>query len=278
MVLTSFPRQVPFWTQSLLEMSNSLWQPVDAELIQSKSNEDIPGLRKAALKDDKTSSIWASVRYYDASGRVNTKFDYQLPGFDVPVAQRIKKKRRKEEVELVEEELLVHRIRLSPNATQRATLKQWFGAARRVYNNVIASIQKNAKDANQKTLRLKFVHDSAFEVDNKWMLSVPYDVRDGALQDALQAFKTGIKLKKEKGKAFRLHFRSKKAPSESVYLCSRGVRATDDGKSVQLYPRKSNFGKIKTTEPIAPPTHDCRLQRTLKFFQSPSFGVQSLMR
>lgn len=170
--------------------------------------------------------------------------------------KKAKKKVRKKEDPVKEaEDLLVRKIRLLATAKQRATLKRWMGAARWVYNHVVVHVQAGGA-ANQKTLRPLFVHNAAFVKENTWMLDVPYDIRDGALQDALAAFKNG----KEKQKAnpyfkFNLKFRSKKDPTESIYVCSRAF------KKESIYPQ-FELGKLRYAEELPKVEHDCRLQRT----------------
>jgi putative transposase len=175
---------------------------------------------------------------------------------DEPQAKKAKKKvRKKEEPAKDSEDLLVRKIRILATAEQRTTLKRWMGAARWVYNRVVAHLQSGGA-ANKSTLRPLYVHNAAFSQDNSWMLDVPYDVRDGALEDALVAFKTGMKKKKSiRNFTFKLKFRSKKNPSESMYVCSRAF------KKGTIYPQ-FGLGDLRFAEQLPRIEHDCRLQRT----------------
>jgi hypothetical protein len=88
----------------------------------------------------------------------------------------------------VAEDLQVEKIKMKTTAEQRVELKKWFGAARYVYNQVVAYIQtlpvapdlENSKEVNKlmKDLRDRFVCDDACS-DKPWLLAVPYGIRDG---------------------------------------------------------------------------------------------------
>jgi hypothetical protein len=245
----------PFWNADVAATSALLWQATDDNLVAHQ--RALPGIRAHGER-----SMWCSVKTYDALTPINDEFSCDPKKCVEPPAKKFKKKRKKDEPQVEQEELLVRKIRLAPSAAQKAVLRQWVGAARRVYNNVIEHVKKDHKAANQKTLRPLFVHNAAYSTENNsWMLQVPYDVRDGALQDALAAIKNARNLKHEKGIASSLKFRSKKKSlSESIYLCKRNVERRGDNE-VEFY-KRFNLGKMRAKEDLPKSfDHDLRLQR-----------------
>lgn len=218
------------------------------------SPERIPGLTNALGQD----SSWIVVTRSRANPDVpRGRASYDLKKHDdgPPRKKARKKVRKKNDPVKEEDDLIVRKVRIGAKPQQRAKLKQWMGAARWVYNRVVHHLQNYGNSA-LKELRQKFVHNAAFEKEHTWMLDVPYDVRDGALQDAVTAYKTGKKKQKENPNfKFTLKFRSKKATSESIYVCSRAF------KEGTIY-KKFGLGQLSYLEDLPAIQHDCRLQRT----------------
>lgn len=227
----------------------------------------------AGLLREGKSATWCAVRQWvTQQGKAAVTFS-TAPN-EPPVMKRKKAFQQEKEADSVR----VRKIRLLATADQRAWLKRWVGAGRWVYNHVVAEFKrlsaelKRMREAGEddpkavatvtsgfalNSLRAKFAAKSAFKKDNKWMLDVPYDVRDGALLDAVRARKECLKkAKADPTFRFQLKYRSKKAPSESIYVCSRAFsRGT-------MYP-KFELGELRWAEKLPPViAHDCRLQRT----------------
>lgn len=247
---------MPFWNASIAEMSTQLWQPLESELHED--NSDLPGLRKKSEGRGKAS--WSTTRIRKSKTATVQTFTYKV---NEQIERPLKKKkvRKKNEKETDAQDLLTRKVKLLPNEEQRVCLKKLFGAARFVYNKAIKHIHdlrkpgivssKVTSDVNVKpddedevkvtdginsikpeginlnNMRKLYTHNVAYESQDTWMKSVPYDIRDGALQDALQAYTNGKKLWKEKKLPYQLKFRSKKAPSESIYICSRAVKVNE---------------------------------------------------
>lgn len=245
--------QKPFWNAEIAAASEMLWQPVDGELVEH--HRALPGVRAHGQR-----STWCSVVTFDSRKPVADRFSFNPSKSSEPEVKRLKKKRKKDAPDVEAEALLTKKIRLGPDANQRVKLKQWVGAARWVYNKVIGHIKATPSEANLTTLRKVYVHNAAYQNENQWMLKIPYDVRDGALQDALTAHKNARKLAKEKGIKSELKYRSKKAPSESIYLCARNVKRRAKNE-IEAY-EKFKLGRIKTKEELPGEfEHDLRLQR-----------------
>ena len=157
-----------------------------------------------------------------------------------------------------------HKIRLSPNIEQRAILRKWFGTARMVWNDGVAlsrrSDRKTWSDAF-KSYRQGW-RNKGLDVDRAWAKEIPGDIRDGAVLDVQKAVKSNLAKKKttpgtcrafffqkghltSPGHKFQLHFKGRKQPSSSLYICKRNVTIHEENgkKSVILY-RNSTLGKL----------------------------------
>lgn len=167
-------------------------------------------------------TTWVAVRHWASASQIDVELSSAIEKEEAKRKQ--KRKRRKTDPVKFVEDLLVSKIKLSPNAEQRTVLKRWIGAARFVYNKVIQHFRSGQQPNDQKSLRQLYVHKNAYANANTWMNDVPYDIRDGALQDAWKAKQNAFQSYRKTGRMPTLHFRSKKDPSESVYICYRGVK------------------------------------------------------
>lgn len=168
-------------------------------------------------------TTWVDVRHWASASQIDVDFTCAIEKEEPK--RRLKRKRKRTDPDEFVEDLLVSKVKLSPNAEQRTVLKRWIGAARFVYNKVIEHFRSRRQPCDQKTLRQLYVHNAAYaNTEAEWMLDVPYDIRDGALQDALKARQNAFLSFEKTGRMPTLNFRSKKDPSESVYLCFRNIK------------------------------------------------------
>ena len=108
-------------------------------------------------------------------------------------AKKRKLKRIKDEEKKVGLEipaLRARKIRLYSSKEQEKTLKQWMGTARHTYNSAKVWYEKYPDRRDKKTMRLHLLN--AENVEN-WQKEVPYLIRDGALEEPLQALKVNFK-------------------------------------------------------------------------------------
>jgi hypothetical protein len=104
-------------------------------------------------------------------------------------------------------------IRLYCNKSQRENLNKWFGTARWTYNQVIASLRASPRDISKyavvKELRKDFVnnknsnHEENF-ADKPWVTKAPYDVRDAALNDVVNAYTSNLAKEDKKSEETQL--------------------------------------------------------------------------
>ena len=97
---------------------------------------------------------------------------------------------KKAAVAAVKAGTVARRVVLFPTKEQKHQLQKAFEACRWVYNKCVEALNANKKTAI-KALRERFVNKAAWgricsEVDVEWA-DIPYEVRDGALRDAIKA-------------------------------------------------------------------------------------------
>ena len=152
----------------------------------------------------------------------------------------------------------VKHIKLYPTSAQKETLREWFGAARWVYNSCVAAVKSGRAVAQMTALRNLFVNSDAEDLkERQYFLQVPYEVRSDAVRDYCKALKTSFALK-HAGHIdhFEMSFRSKTSRTQTIYM---------RGKS---FNKKSNFfyrtfigGRMKSAEPLPAISNDCKLMR-----------------
>lgn len=61
------------------------------------------------------------------------------------------------------------KIRLYPTRSQNDTLKRWFGTCRWTYNRCLDAIEKKKSKRNKKELRSKYINNTNYVEQNKWV-------------------------------------------------------------------------------------------------------------
>jgi putative transposase len=182
------------------------------------------------------------------------------------IGERENKKQKKRSKTLKQEEEeekepagKAKKIRLFPTPTQRATLTRWFGTTRWTYNQCLSAIEKEKVPWNKKALRAKCLNAEQFqEKEKKWVLDMPYDVRDEGMNDLLKAYKTNFAVQKKSKTPFKMKYRSKKNESESIVIHAKHWK-----KAGMFHPKAFGKEPIRASEPLPDKlTYDCRLQRT----------------
>ncbi|CAG8703485.1 7562_t:CDS:1, partial [Cetraspora pellucida] len=108
-------------------------------------------------------------------------------------------------------------IRIYPTLQQKEKLKKWMNTARWTYNKVLELI-KNGEMRTKKNLRQKCINNKNFRYENTWVLETPYGIRDEALIDLLDAYKSNFKTKRKK---FNIRYKSKKDKHYSITIQAR---------------------------------------------------------
>jgi hypothetical protein len=144
--------------------------------------------------------------------------------------EKIDKKKSTEETEELAGKNIM--IRLYPNKSHREDLNKWFGTARWTYNQVVASLRASPRDVSKyavvKERRNDFVNKKNSNneenfADKFWVTKTPYDIRDAALNDVVKAYTSN--LAKENNNNFIIHFKKKKAPSDSIAIYAKNYKS-----------------------------------------------------
>ena len=158
------------------------------------------------------------------------------------------------------------KIRLYPDAGQRAELSRWFGAARYAYNQTVELLVGDGAPPAVKTK----VRDLVLPSLPPWHRSAPREVLVGAIFDACRAVsavkKFNSKLAKDKASGHRqdenfarVRFRSRKNPKQTFTVQANCVSSSG------IY--RTKLGNIKMAEdlPVPESRNICRL--TLRYGQ-----------
>jgi transposase len=151
----------------------------------------------------------------------------------------------------------------------------WIGTSRYVYNRALHATKQGEK-INFYELRNKYVTAKNNPNINEWELDTPKDIRAGAINDMVKAFKTAMSnLKNNNIQHFNLQYRKKKKESSIVIPSSALKKKDNDIFIYKTYTKeKIKVSKDKSLENIEF-SHDCRLKNDNgKWFLYIPFKVQ----
>ncbi len=98
-------------------------------------------------------------------------------------------------------------LRLYFNSEQHDTLKQWMGVCRLVYNHVVSEYNRTKKKPGIQVIRDWWKEQ---EEEKPYIGECPYNLKDGALKEALAAIEGGLSRQDQGKKAGKFSFRLKK--------------------------------------------------------------------
>jgi putative transposase len=133
------------------------------------------------------------------------------------------------------------RVKLVPKPEVAQMLKRWFGTVRYTYNWALGCMTKKPKSykINAFWLRKRFINECNIPLSKRWILDTPKHVRDGAIQDLVQGYKTNFEKKKLNPEhKFCMKFRSKKENQSIVipYDAIKQWKLEKDKGEVSMYP------------------------------------------
>ena len=123
------------------------------------------------------------------------------------------------------------KIRIYPTQQQKILFKQWFGVARKFYNETLTTYKNGSKKSWDKVYQ-----DIAEQnKEHDYIKSVPYQIKKIAVKDYRKALSINKMKAKRLGKPFEMKFKSKKNPKQSCYIpkaaiSSSGIYHTIAGK------------------------------------------------
>lgn len=157
-----------------------------------------------------------------------------------------------------EEKIQARKIRIYPTQKQAKILREWNDTSRYVYNQANAYIKEEGKNRTDEEkykqyglinffyLRNTFVTNDNLPEDKRWQTNTPKDIRAGAVNDLVKAYKTSYALlKKGLVRKFTIGYRCKKNNLLSLVIAKSTMKVVHRG--IQIYSR-FNFGTIRTSK------------------------------
>ena len=238
---------MPYWSDYTREISSVLWSPTETVL---------QGLGRNSSR--RCSSATAGSSWFSISGTSAPRKSSRLtfspssrslePGL-ADCGDTVRKSRK---------------IRLYPDARQRAELRRWFGAARYAYNQTVELLTADDAPAAVKTK----VRDVILPTLPPWHRSAPREVLVGAIFDACRAVSTAKKFNaqlardKSRGRRqdegfARVRFRSRKNPRQTFTVQANCVsdmgiyrsKLADMRMAEKLPPQRENQARVVALDP-----------------------------
>ncbi|KAJ8098437.1 putative transposase DNA-binding domain-containing protein [Lipomyces tetrasporus] len=199
----------PFWNEDSARISSTLWLPslnlIEREWTGELVTEGWGTCVRSASDQPITDCLSASTA---ECATVDKK-------------ERAAKRRKREEEQTEKQQAeKVRRFRLYPTTEQKAILRNWFGTARWTYNRCLDAVEKKEVAKNKKDLRAAFLNKDAIDNMGKpWVLETPYDIRNAAMQDLLNAYDSAHARYTNDKKVFKIKHRSRrKSRQESIVI------------------------------------------------------------
>lgn len=140
------------------------------------------------------------------------------------------------------------------NIETKQRLKQWFGCVRKTYNLALAGIKDHKHPIDRLWLRNRYVNSCNVAKEHKYLLDTPKHVREGAIDELVDAFKINF----NKQEQFDMKFRSKKK-SQSIVIPHDSIKEYKNN-NLKLYPTMlPNTLKMFSKQQITF-NYDCRMQ------------------
>lgn len=138
--------------------------------------------------------------------------------------------------DLEDTQIKSRKIRIYPTQQQKILFKQWFGVARKFYNETL-TIYKNGSD---KVWHKVYQDIAEQNKEHDYIKAVPCQIKNRAVYDYRKALSINKMKAKRSGKPFEMKFKSKKNPKQSCYIPKTAI------KSSGIY--HTIAGKLKMTE------------------------------
>jgi putative transposase len=155
---------------------------------------------------------------------------------------------------------------LRPTPEVANTLKRWFGCVRYTYNWALGCIKAKPKQykLNMIWLRKRFINVCNIPKDKKFLLDTPKSIRDNAVSDLQDAFKSNFAIKKKNPThTFDIKFRKKK-DAQAITITSEQIKHWDTDKTeFSMFPtflkNKIKFHVNKNKSVPSKVSYDCKL-------------------
>lgn len=252
----------PFWSARPKEWSQKLWLPTETGSAGSPSNS-FPGCFKSM-----ESNSWFSMKGWtmkepaSPEGRQNSQ-KTSLPslmcsivgsmvkestvGKETQKVQKSRVKKKDKEIEIKEAKEIspkvkyvankCRRLRLFPSQETKHMIKKWFGSVRKTYNWTLATAKEEGfMPTNVISLRKRFINADSIPGDMRYLLDTPKHIRDGALDDLTNAYKSNMKKRETNpDHKFDVKFRSRK-DEQAIVIPNASIRMILADHDLAMYP------------------------------------------
>ena len=233
----------PYWSDYTKEISSALWSPTETVLRGLEQNSS-----------RYSSSATAESSWFSISGTSTPKRSSRLTFSPSSLSSALALR------DCVDTIRKSQKIRLYPDARQRAEIRRWFGAARYAYNQTVELLTGEDAPPAVKTK----IRDAVLPALLPWHRSAPREVLVGAVFDACRAVsaakKRNSQLAKDKIRGMRqeksfakVRFRSRKNPHQIFTVQAKCV--SDSG----IYRTKLGDMQMAERLPVAKNQNICRL-------------------
>ena len=198
----------PFWNKFLTEMSKKLWFPIktdglDSDLIYLNGFLQNTVLNSWSLKVKKNLILNSPMTLYQS---------LQFSHLNTTVPENIKTCRK---------------IRIYPNNKQILFFNKCFGTSRYFYNKAISFINNNNSNEFINLINIRkhvLKSNKILNYNELWQADIPYDTRQLAIKEAVSAYKSNLKLIKNKHiKHFELTYKTKKSPRQMFHINKKAL-------------------------------------------------------
>lgn len=213
---------LPFWNNSIKEMSMKLSLPINTNCIDSNlrllngftnhTSQKLWFTTKEIISDNKNSLKTLSSSYL--SSLVNKVEEKKIKS--KPINKMVT-------------------IRCFPSKEQQKILIKWTHTYRSVYNKTIELIEKYNEPKNFYSIRNKIVPKKNIDKDKQWLLETPKDIRADSIKEAIKNYKSCFSnLKNKNIKFFKMKYKQKKEKKKVFSIPKTAVRQKDE-RNILIY-------------------------------------------
>ena len=261
-----------FWSEEAQQLSDLLPLPHRGNVGHSTSIFNAPSWFQARSSFCQTTSPTSQAKCRDHLTSLVSEKSGELPKQVVPELPEPSKRSPNKPAAGK-----ARKVKLYPTKQQRAVLNEWFRGAEWTYNACLQAVQNEPSMLNMADLRKYCVNREAFETtfaDCKWVLDTPNMIREMAMQDLVQAYKTNQAKQQAqrdrfqatgvKPKRWLRNFHVKPRNMQKQKSQSVGISAAHGWNKKHRVPYSTFFGSqpLKASEPLPEDlVYDTRLQR-----------------
>ena len=254
----------PSWSCHAKEMSPRLWLPTEIDSVGSPLNS----LNGSFISME--SNSWYSMKAWKVQETQSLQKTFSASS-TYSIAELMEKeniklpKERKNKLQKTTKNVAnkCRKIQLKPTSQVANQLRRWFGCCRKTYNWALSCIKDKPQEYKKDIswLRKRFINEDKIPKEMNYLLQTPKHVRDSAIIDLVEAFKSNkSKQKKNPSFKFEIKFRSKKN-NQCITIPNDSIKSFDTDKNeLSVYPtylkNKIKFHCRKVPKDIK---YDCKL-------------------